>query len=973
MGFVGGFSAAANNNRIWIAFYSIAASVLLVADSLWSTDHRTISLLASVIALLAASLAGLWLWFRRSKPAAIAVLVVSLSQAYFLTKATPFVPVDILLGPGIVWLASVGIAALFAAGLGRLYSFNEDLTPQISTVQRRLFNFLASAVIMATGVTYLILPSNLYLLRPSTNLLDPSQDRLALLDSLGKFAAHLPTTPGWWGMHLSVLTVKDILSIIYVLLAGGILAWWGLRRLNKRNGVPGFSLHPPQRLSIASPQRELELQHKLSFLFTFAGISFLFGLHAPLLFVGGHLNYQYLVIFSLFLIGGVGTWITALELSTVKGTLFTTGFLSGTLLIYLPTTVIGYLLVASILPVLTDIYILGIALQFGLGGMLILTGFLMAPLPGEGVRSIDLVRYTAGTTFVLTFAHFWWISTAPRLPSVLQSAFAQTLAFAIAVGGLVFLPIFGRSNRGRIRTVLVAPNNLAIAPLVAGADWDMAGEVEEENFRDFRAKREGHDEGDQIRLYTYDSEEEIKYYTSPPLSARLLLQYKRPDMVIVDLPSALSILSRTKHRGGRYSYLIRHILGGVPWRALRWDEPGRQSYNYFPGFVPYDPSNTEIGFLPSAAPTPHILTGFSGIASYLLLGVEPAAAILPEPHASAVELRRVTGTPRLIRVERVRELCVSSHLSPLFDLMPYVVMSRNDVVESREERAVLEVLKVGIDRLRQDVYMVDVDETYKITEFLNWHRRFKLEPIETNKGLHSAKFGADLSELLSTETSLSEAIVAFAKQLGVSQVDDLRSIIDNTGSAQPVSWWKPTSAEPDEQGGFRETPLGRSYLMPLIIVWLPNKPGKLDQVLAAISDVDLLFVGTANVGKYGLSYLLPKSFLPELGGPLGERSYDIIKPIRPGRLAQLPKIESMLIPESCLVTQVSGLLLKVHDTPEGLRQGIRGLLSDLGKGDLNLENVLAFSHRGDLALCFLMMSEKDLKETVERLNEVSRD
>jgi hypothetical protein len=986
------FLLSASGNRLWISSYIIAASLLLIGRlGLFplgppATVAHLLATISIILLLVLSIVVAVRFTLRPSWTVLVLVIMITVADAGLVTSVTYFSLRDLLLGPLATWLVAVSLALLFGL-LGRFSTFHEDLVPRISRSWKIYLDVFAGTLLFMTGVSLLSFIPDRALLEArfaKLSVLDPNARLPELLDLI---FTNFPYDPGLWGARLragsSLTKTKNLFSISYVFFVIVVFAVWTRKRITARNGS-GFaeSLRIPSRIRRDDPDRLLQLQSSLTFLFSFAGISFLFGLHAPLLYTGTALNWDLLILFAFFLIGGVGTWATSLELAALRGFWFVTGFLGGTLLIYLPTSTIGFLLAAFVIPPMSaaELYALRLTLQVSVGVFLLFTSFL---LTGIARGPVDILKYTTALGLPLIFVGFgiprvtaWWPFSYLLNPSI------QLVAFLVVAVCFAGLPLIIRAQTATTDRLTVAlPNHLAVAPLVAGADWVLQAATA--LFRDYdmvvssadTSPESGTPPSSQIRLriraFTTESDEEIISLATRP-RYRAHLTEKEPDVIVTDLISALIIIHRVRMKPRfRTRYRLHFAIGAIPWRAVRRRQTAKDAgWHLAPGHLPYSPSRTEIAHSPLYSGVRHLPAAYGSCSLYGLQSTDVAQALVPEPYASLIEAK-ISGQD--VAVERLygtdgqdASPVRGRRLAGLYEHLPYVVLVREplradlDVQWQHLRRSLL----TGIDRLRQDLYVIDVTETRRIATFLNWSPG-ALGPLDLptlNKALMASKFGTSIDPfdfVRGHELELSE----FMKELRLLEGNQaLNPGLWRTENIWP-DWYHKETIDITLGHRIESGSEAEKFLAPLIVVWAANTPGKLSRVLEAIQDLDLLFVDTSNVGEHGLIYMFPKSCLPAQLREPTESPYELLT-ARPLDSVTLARISSSAARHQCLVREVQGLLLGIKDAPGGLLGALHALQSD--HGDLlNLEGVHAFPLQSGRGMCFVMMKEADLKKVID--------
>src|SRR5262249_29942987 len=136
-----------------------------------------------------------------------------------------------------------------------------------------------------------------------------------------------------------------------------------------------------------------------------------------------------------------------------------------------------------------------------------------------------------------------------------------------------------------------------------------------------------------------------------------------------------------------------------------------------------------------------------GVLSYTIEDKNVATSLLPEPYSTLVELGRYSKEG--IDKQVVDVDSSNGNIAGLYNLMPYVVLTRQQANKkhSAEEKTILSAIRLGINKLRQDIYTMDVVEAKKIADFLNWlpqsvlsQSTYKFDALEISKALHNSEF-----------------------------------------------------------------------------------------------------------------------------------------------------------------------------------------------------------------------------------------
>src|SRR5439155_18669258 len=149
-----GFRASARENRVWILFYVGFAGVLLVVEAARQFGFQSVTAVSMAL-VLGTCVTGCGFLAKPRSWRLLGLLIVAAIEALLLTRIIPFTLRDILIGPGVTWGTAVLVTMLFSA-LGRFYSFNQDLLPELHTIQKQALNFFAAVIILFTAVSLLV-------------------------------------------------------------------------------------------------------------------------------------------------------------------------------------------------------------------------------------------------------------------------------------------------------------------------------------------------------------------------------------------------------------------------------------------------------------------------------------------------------------------------------------------------------------------------------------------------------------------------------------------------------------------------------------------------------------------------------------------------------------------------------------------------------------------------------------------------
>lgn len=978
----------------WLAFYVILFAALLQLRH-WQL-HPDPWGAVTAIAILAA-MGGLYLLVPKENglrmKSMVAVISMSMEMAFMTYgKVIPFSLGDILLWPGLTWGAAIVVTAGIAS-FARRPVFNQDLLPFVGSVWRNGLDIFGAVVLMTAALAFLLFfPEHKDFSEKIGSLLNqnpgpalpPSRESLSAVISV--LADDFPRNIGLLGESVPFLpfgTWKHLAIVLYVFAVLWAVGRWTAHRLKLRNDNPFPAKPLPTVLASGAELRVQELGKRLFFLFTFAGIAFLFGLNAPILSSAtGSQRVELVIMFALFLLGGVGTWVAALELASRKGIWYVVGFLLGTAPIYAVTAALGFLLVSCLLSVYTDaagIYLLKVYLQVATGVLLIFTSFAVS---GASLNSASSIRYAAVCALFVPLIGLWLQRMGAQAKHVDALAAwlspgmwttTQTLLFVAVAVAMVFMPLLGdrlRIRRESSRTLYVAvPNHLAIAPLIMGSKGAEA--IQPARWRNITLCL-----GGSARLFSCDSDEEVAYLLQQ-YSYRSLAAGSAPDVAIMDIFTALATISRKINSPvpGRGGYVLCGVIGCVPWRFFKRTVGAGQFPVLVPGFLGYDRNALEASYSPCHDMAEYeVPTGFGSALAYALRSREIDGCVLPEPHASLAELHMDAGG---LNLSDLASYCDTKDVTRLAARMPYVILRRQGLERGLKASAWMELTETilqGMESLRRNHYVIDVERAGKIAEFLNaMSDREKFSSPVIDKALRGCSYGPRLDLPSAIRHAFGEAQEAEARlrnlwdycrklKLGHESNENFEAKL------REKTWY---GEEISRQVGVSVR--SSALLYPIIVVWVENSPGKLHAVLQALT-TDLLLINTTSAGEYGLICAIPR---PHADGKADcqlaqGQAFDFVKaPPEAEWNAQVGEVHTSLQGHKCVVRSAAGLLVKIHDHCGGLREGLQALCSAVetsGPGQdravLNLEGVCAFPFTNQMGLGLVLMSERDLERTI---------
>lgn len=242
------------------------------------------------------------------------------------------------------------------------------------------------------------------------------------------------------------------------------------------------------------------------------------------------------------------------------------GLLASTGFVYAVTGALGFLLIHVVLAEArsaSDVFAFRIFLQVALGSLLIFTSYAVAEVTAG---SASIIKYAACTSLVLPTAAFCLTHGTAiiglfgiPLPAFKTDDFTRWgdvgswfmgVSFGLVAAGALAVPLFGDRLKARkqsaSRLFVVASNTLAIAPFALETDCALvAGDAKacDLHFTGSRAS---------CRLRVHDSEEEMMQTVIRDSRIWAALT-RRPDIIITDLITALTILDRTSTRKASHS------------------------------------------------------------------------------------------------------------------------------------------------------------------------------------------------------------------------------------------------------------------------------------------------------------------------------------------------------------------------------------------------------------------------------------
>ncbi|SPB18968.1 hypothetical protein NOV72_06172 [Caballeronia novacaledonica] len=975
----------------WIGFYMIVFGSLLVARSaLVSYD------LFSVVVGAGSAVVGLFL-LQSQYSSATAWIVTGVAALQFFALShgpkSPYPIQEVLLWPTGAWLTAIIVTAVFAC-VARLPIFNEDLLPVVNFGWTTSLNRVGAFILMMTALSLLIFFPSPDFLKGLENFL-PARTGVRMTpdffrEVMGKFADDLVHTVGIWSLKplASIpLTIKDYAQIAIVVGIIAVVCWVTNDRLARRNRtVPARKV--PRPLSAEAKDTSLNvLTDRLTFLFTFSASAFLFGIEAPIIAAGDlTVQLQTAGILAVFLIGGVGAWVAAMAISSRKNVRFVVGLLSGTCFIYALTGGLGFLLfdmVISLAPNANSIYLFRVFVQVALGSLLIFTSYAVAGIP---IGAASTIKYAACTAllvpaigFILNsaLADFLGDDSGASLPLTWSSvdAWLKGGMFALLTLAALGVPMFGdrlrRRRQSNNQLLVVATNTIALAPFRLGT-------TETIHYPESGMCTVVSLDGRTTRLRVVDSEEALISHVRRYARLKSFIT-RRPDVIVTDLLTALSVISSTRkvnsNEADRYRYAIRGILCCLPWRKIQNPNADKLAPRLFPGTLAYSPSQVERDKHPFYKSDIYsIATGYESILRYCQHS-KFESALLPEPFITVLRLKETDANHP---VEIDDDDSFEGHaLSELAEMLPYVVLrsTRLKAPDSLHYHAdaLEESLSVGAEALCRNYHAIDVVRSAEIASFLN-----AFSPVSTpftapyiDRALRDCLFGSRSRSLLSFLTAeysdgVRAALLDYCVEL---KLTDKHT--DFTAAFGSVRW-----LADDFRVGEETTAAGNSGGYPMAVIWVKNEPGELGAVLSAL-DLDLILVSVVSAGEYGLVCIIPR---PTGDGPdtserdcdrtphvTFEGAYQLVADTGPADWSeQVEKITTAVAEHNCVVRHAFGTLIRVQHEKQGFANAIKAVNSDLGGKTVNLEGAWAFPSLSGTAYALLFLQESDMQKLAQR-------
>jgi hypothetical protein len=982
--FFEGAKASLDGSIEWIGFYMILFGALLIArGSLLLTDPfsvgiGTFSMVVGIVLLR-------WKDIPR-RTVLVAVTIVMQLIALTHGRDAPYPIQQVLFWPAGAWLLALIITAIFAY-FAKSPIFNEDLLPVVSYGWTTLLNRLGAFMLMMSALSLLIFFPAADRFDKIKELLPHSTGQRLSHYQFGKimtsFADDLVHSPGVWGAQIPEHgpSFKDYVSLLVVVTILGVVLRRTKGRLSYRNKeVPEGRIPRPLDAKSNDPNVTV-LTARLTFLFTFSASAFLFGIYAPIIAAGDLLTrIQTTVLLAFFLIGGVGAWVAALAISSRKGIAFVVGLLSSTCFVYALTGGLGFLLFDMVISLArnpSDIFLFRVFVQVALGSLLIFTSYAVADIP---IGAASTIKYAACTAllvptvgFVLNFSGL--ITPGPSAgdasrdsPLVYGDSWLMGGSFAFLALAAIGIPLFGdrlkRRRQSADRLLVVSTNTIALAPFKLGTtdaiQHDEAGICSVPS-----------GDGQVTCLRVVDSEEQLISLVQRYATLRSFIT-RRPDVIITDLLTALSIIARTRrissNEAERYRYVIRGMLGYVPWRTINNTRPNSDAALLFPGILSFSPSDAEMTSHPVYNSKSYsIATGYESILRYCQHR-EFKSSILPEPFITLLALE-ISGPNPEIAITGAEDY--SHHvLGHLANKMPYVVLRSTKLNPgaplTQRANALEDSLHAGVDVLRRNYHAIDVARGAQIASFLNAFspvsKPFSAPIID--RALRDCMFGSPsdgLSKFLTTECSSSvcNAFLGYCHNLRI--IDS--SITDLTEALGQAQWISEQFQSP-----IRRVPT-EDLLYPMAVIWVKNEPGELGSVLSELH-LDLILISVVSAGEYGLICLIPRPTRNDSTENPFDNPYELVTERPPGNWnEQVEEMKLAIADHHCIVRPAYGTLIRVRDEPRGLASAIDALNRDVGGGPLNLEGAWAFpSHRG-VGYALLFLHESDVLRLSRRARE----
>ena len=990
-GFFAGARKSLEGSMEWIGFYMILFGALLVARAALVASDLFSAIVGTGSAVMGAIL--LQSKYSTAKPLIVLGVVVLQFSALAHGEKSPYPLQDVILWPAGAWIAAIVVTAIFA-GIARFSIFNEDLLPVVNFGWTTSLNRVGAFILMMTALSLLIF-------FPSSDFLDSLENSLpkrtaVRMDStlfhaaMKEFSKDLIHPVGIWGVKplpAIDLTVKDYSQLAVVVMILGV-AWFVTNdRIARRNKtVPKGRIPEPLNVS-ANDSSLFNLTNRLTFLFTFSASAFLFGIYAPIIAAGElSVQIQTASLLAVFLIGGVGAWVSAMAISSRNGVAFVVGVLFGTCFIYALSGGLGFLLfdmVISLAPHTSSIYLFRVFVQVALGSLLIFTSYAVADIP---INAASTIKYAACTALLVPAIGFTFdyacTDAPPPLIGPVRPSWCPTDdrwmtggLYALLTLAALGIPLFGdrlkRRRQSADQLLVVATNTIAIAPFRLGAtetiqylEPGLCSVVS----RDSRM----------TRLRVVDSEEALISYVRRYARLKSFIT-RRPDVIVSDLLTALTIISRTKKmnpsESERYRYVIRGMLCCLPWRRVRNKLADDLAPRLFPGTLSYSPSEVEIRNHPFYHSNVFsIATGYESILRYCQQGGFQCA-LLPEPFVTALKLNDSgAGVP----IEIDDEGSFSEHpLAELAEKLPYVVLRSTKLKTPDSLRYHADDLEMSLlaatDTLCRNYHATDVVRGAQIADFLN-----AFSPASApftapciDRALRECTFGSKSQSLLSFLMSeyspdTRAALLKYCDELNI-----IEKSADFETAFSKASWLSDKF-----RSGIAAVPVGHSCRYPMAVIWVRNAPGKLGEVLSAL-DLDLVLVSVVSAGDYGLICIIPRpaSDGVQIDEPDCkcvkqielESHYQLVEDSGPtGWETQVENMQSDIADHNCTIRFAFGTLIRVPHAKKGFANAIAALNRDLGGGAINLEGAWAFPSRSGAAYALLFLHESDVLKLSHR-------
>jgi hypothetical protein len=764
----------------------------------------------------------------------------------------------------------------------------------------------------------------------------------------------------------------------------------GWRILGKGKALWPTPLHDSNNVREVGAQPLLQDFNLIS---SFAAISLIFGLWAPLAITdgssgAGSSRFLALVVLIFYLAGGIDVWLSTVEVVSTYGTGYTVGHWLGSLPLYFLTTLLPVLAV-------TDLFQLG--LERGSSGLL--AGFALF--------------YRSSVAVLTLFLSTWRSTTGGRMRSrniriglvavsaiVLSSLTAQAARYllgleswawgiqwiALPVLALIFIvlprlwPYPPMHRRG---AQLVASSSLALAPLlfstrVRQPNWSPQG------FVDMVVENAGiSPEPLQLRSFIVGSEDEVAF----EVLDRLRSQQRGPiDFVITDLQTAIAIMGTYEAEKRRtsfitqfwawfsqrvrgqdttptHSYRIISTIGAVTWRnveiAAPRDSQGSERrfvldtgfLRYAPAFLPTRPSDHPSNL--NRNPTQYCrLASSSVVADYALhRSQQVEAAFLPEPHFSWLARKMRDG------------FHVKSSVQVIYVLMERYQEKGPPLVGFNWRRTMFEVVREGQELAQNGQIIVDHERLQQLHDFLQraTDQRLDLSLADLHVGLCRSYFGVDLPR----GEYLYPLIRADIKKNELIPPEELRSLTSRRRIIRALARKGLADAYfVDRQRDSRPGREAKPYLVDLAMITLADYPGQLAALLrrAKAAGIDLALLASVNLGESVLVYMLNRRFIPS---QLDQGVGPLTVSRTPAAIQKWDKWLSGLRRSHVDVNEIQAAMFAIPHRAGGLLKIVKPLRGKKN-GPVNIEQAFAFPRGKSVAVALLLVRPGDWSQLLLR-------